>query len=135
MAPTAYDLVVDASAIVSLVLVEPSAAQVAEKLSKFDRPCLPGPGYLEACMVMAGRTFEDPRVGVGDLLRAYGIAKPQFGPDEVDLAVDAFMTYGKGRHPAKLNFGDCMVYATAKLHGVPVLCVRNDLGQTDIEIA
>jgi ribonuclease VapC len=48
------------------------------------------------------------------------------------LALDAFRRYGKGRHPAALNFGDCFAYACAKHHKVPLLHKGNDFSQTDI---
>lgn len=48
------------------------------------------------------------------------------------IATDAFLRFGKGRHPAALNFGDCMTYATAKLAGEPLLFVGNDFAQTDL---
>ncbi len=51
------------------------------------------------------------------------------------LSLEAFERYGKGRHPARLNFGDCLSYATAKLAGQPLLCVGNDFAQTDVELA
>ncbi len=51
------------------------------------------------------------------------------------MAMDAFIRFGKGRHPAGLNFGDCMSYATAFLAGQPLLCVGDDFSKTDIEIA
>lgn len=56
-------------------------------------------------------------------------------PEMTWLALDAFRRYGKGRHPAALNFGDCFAYAGAKHHNVPLLCKGNDFSRTDIEIA
>jgi uncharacterized protein with PIN domain len=50
-------------------------------------------------------------------------------------AVDAWLRYGKGRHTASLNFGDCLSYATAALAGEPLLCVGNDFAQTDLALA
>lgn len=51
------------------------------------------------------------------------------------LALDAFERFGKGRHKAKLNFGDCLSYATAKRHGLRLLYVGRDFAATDIEAA
>jgi len=51
------------------------------------------------------------------------------------MAVDPFARYGKGGHPAGLNLGDCLTYATAKLSGGPLLFIGNDFTQTDLEIA
>jgi ribonuclease VapC len=51
------------------------------------------------------------------------------------VAADAFIHYGKGRHPAGLNFGGCMTYAVAKLAGEPLLCLGDDFPATDLELA
>lgn len=58
-----------------------------------------------------------------------------FGPEHVERAVDAFRRYGKGRHPAGLNFGDCFSYALAKATGEPLLFKGYDFSQTDIKRA
>ena len=58
-----------------------------------------------------------------------------FSATHAHLAIDAWLKYGKGRHPARLNFGDCMAYAVARERGMPLLCVGNDFPQTDILIA
>ena len=51
------------------------------------------------------------------------------------VAADAYLAYGKGRHPARLNFGDCMTYAVAKLAEEPLLCLGDDFSATDLELA
>ncbi len=51
------------------------------------------------------------------------------------LAVNAWIKYGKGRHPAALNFGDCLAYATARQSGLPLLCLGDDFPQTDLDLA
>ncbi len=53
-------------------------------------------------------------------------------PDHYDLAVDAFQRYGKGRHPASLNFGDCLTYAVARIAGLPLLFTGDDFARTDL---
>jgi ribonuclease VapC len=55
-----------------------------------------------------------------------------FGDGHWKAAVDAYRRYGKGRHPASLNFGDCLTYATAKLAGQPLLCTGADFARTDL---
>jgi ribonuclease VapC len=69
------------------------------------------------------------------LLDELAIEELPFGEIHWREAVDAFRQFGKGRHPAGLNFGDCLTYATAKLSGEPLLFVGEDLGQTDLEPA
>ena len=58
-----------------------------------------------------------------------------FGASHWSIAAEAFIRYGKGRHPAALNYGDCMTYATAKVAGAPLLFVGDDFAQTDIAAA
>jgi ribonuclease VapC len=57
-----------------------------------------------------------------------------FMADHWTIAADAFLAYGKGRHPAALNFGDCMTYAVAKLADEPLLCLGDDFSATDLEL-
>ena len=64
-----------------------------------------------------------------------GISEIPFGPAHWREAVDAYQRFGRGRHPARLNFGDCLSYATAKLAGQPLLFIGHDFSQTDIEQA
>lgn len=76
--------------------------------------------------------------GVRALLRFlddYRVTLLDFNERHVEAAVRAFVRYGKGRHPARLNYGDCMAYAIAKLAGAPLLFVGDDFVATDIEAA
>jgi len=58
-----------------------------------------------------------------------------FGEMHYGTAVEAWLRFGKGRHPASLNFGNCMTYATARLAGQPLLCTARDFSRTDLELA
>jgi ribonuclease VapC len=68
-------------------------------------------------------------------LSSFKIVVVAIDHDMTSLALDAFRRYGKGRHPAALNFGDCFAYACAKHHKVPLLYKGNDFSQTDIKSA
>ena len=57
-----------------------------------------------------------------------------FGPLHWPVAIEAFLKFGKGRHPAALNLADCMSYATAQVAGEPLLCIGNDFAQTDLPL-
>jgi ribonuclease VapC len=63
------------------------------------------------------------------------VAVVPFGDAHWKAAVDAYRRYGKGQHPAGLNFGDCLTYATAKLAGQPTLCLGSDFAKTDLPTA
>jgi len=69
------------------------------------------------------------------LLRSIGAEIVPFTEEHYDAAVSAFLRYGKGRHPAGLNFGDCMSYAFARVSGLPLLYVGTDFSKTDITAA
>jgi len=68
-------------------------------------------------------------------LRSIGAEIVPFGEEHYEAAVSAFLRYGKGRHPAGLNFGDCMSYALARVSGLPLLYIGDDFSKTDIQSA
>ena len=89
--------------------------------------------------VAIGRAKDRPlgqvRLAVKAFLARSEIEVIGIGPAEGNLALDAFERYGKGRHPARLNMGDCFAYACARTHGVPLLFKGDDFSHTDILIA
>jgi ribonuclease VapC len=93
------------------------------------------PTLLETTMVLSARTGRDARREIARSLRQLQIQVIPFTEEHFEVAVDAFHRYGKGRHPAGLNFGDCMSYAVAAVSGLPLLYVGNDFAQTDIQAA
>ena len=73
---------------------------------------------------------------VGDFLRAAGVAVQPIQPETAHVALEAFARYGKGRgHRARLNLGDCFIYAQAKLGGASLLYKGGDFSKTDVESA
>lgn len=84
-------------------------------------------------MVLVSRNGVVGTRALSDFLAVYRVALLDFDDRHVEVAVRAFLRYGKGRHPARLNFGDCMTYATAKLAGAPLLFVGVDFAKTDLE--
>lgn len=84
---------------------------------------------LERFAPFAGRTL------LGRLLDELGAETLPFRTDHWPVALDAFLRFGKGRHPAALNFGDCMTYAVAHLADELLLCVGDDFRQTDLALA
>jgi ribonuclease VapC len=74
----------------------------------------------------------DARGAIARSLRQFRAQVILFTEEHFDVAADAFLRYGKGRHPAALNFGDCMSYAVAALSGLPLLFTGNDFAKTDI---
>ena len=83
-------------------------------------------------MVFVSRTEGDSR-DIDTFCSGLGVRVVPFGPDEYRHAAAAFRRYGKGRHPARLNFGDCMAYAVSKATGEPLLFKGVDFANTDVE--
>src|SRR5438034_1295824 len=68
------------------------------------------------------------------LIDEAGLAVVPFAAEDWQVAVDAYLRYGKGRHPAALNFGDCLTYAICRQAGQPLLCVGDDFTRTDLDL-
>jgi ribonuclease VapC len=134
---TVPPLVIDSSALVALLMAEREAPAVFEALVAAPACSVGAPTLVETAMVLAGRRGVAPEAADADLARLlarFGIAVLPFGPDHWPAAWAAFLRYGKGRHPAGLNFGDCLTYAVARLAGSPLLCVGGDFELTDLEL-
>jgi ribonuclease VapC len=124
-------IVVDTSALFAVLQAEPEAETFFQVL-RDNEVFLPASVLVEANITAINRGLE------GDLADMVATMKPKvIALDEAmaRLAVDAFRRYGKGRHRASLNFGDCLVYATAKQLRLPLLFKGGDFGHTDLESA
>ncbi len=88
---------------------------------------------METSIVLSARTGNDSRGILSRFLAEAAITTIPFGDAHWSTAVEAWLRFGKGRHPAALNFGDCLAYATARVAGRPLLCVGNDFARTDLE--
>ncbi len=128
-------MVVDASALLALQFAEPGCAEIADKLLAAETILIGAPTLFEAAMVLEGRLSGQAALRLPALLNRYGVEIVPFTPEHWETAFDAFVRYGKGRHPAALNFGDCLSYAVAKLARQPLLYVGDDFARTDIERA
>jgi ribonuclease VapC len=128
-------LILDTSAIVAIALKEPGFEDLLEKLTEASQVGVGVPTVTEAAIVLSARLRQDARSLLSRLLLEGSIATIPFGDAHFGLAVEAWLRFGKGRHPAALNFGDCMSYATAKLAGEPLLCTGDDFPKTDLALA
>lgn len=99
-----------------------------------DRSCVIGSPTKFETLLVAARHPGGPQ-DVEQLLAAAGIETMDWTAGHADLAAEAFERFGKGRHPAALNFGDCMAYAVAKSLDAPLLFKGDDFAQTDIRTA
>lgn len=128
-------MILDTSAIVAIALKEPGYEALLEKLENAEQVGVGVPTLTETAIVLSARLKQDARGFLSRFLMEGSIATIPFVEAHFSAAVDAWLRYGKGRHVAALNFGDCLSYATARLAGEPLLCVGNDFGRTDLPLA
>jgi ribonuclease VapC len=128
-------MVVDSSALVAVLFDEPGCERILEVLSREPRSVVGAPTALETSMIVADRLGPNGVDGLRRTLRALRITVEPFGTRESRVAVRAFLKYGKGRHRARLNFGDCMSYAVAKTRRQRLLYKGDDFSHTDVEPA
>lgn len=127
-------MIVDSSAVVALLRREEPADAVHLALVAGPVVGIAAPTLVESVMVMTGRHGVVGASMVARFVSEYAIDVLPFDAEHAAAAQDAFLRYGKGRHPASLNFGDCITYATAVVHGRPLLCIGADFPQTDLPL-
>jgi ribonuclease VapC len=128
-------VILDTSAIVAIALREPGHEELVAKLRAASTLGIGTPTLTETGMVLSSRLGVEPQAVLDRFLRDFGVVPVAFGELHWREALEAFRRFGKGRHPAALNFGDCLSYATAKVANHPLLFVGNDFARTDIEAA
>ena len=127
-------MILDSSAIVAIALREPAAERLLAALAAEPRGVAIGaPTLVEATIVLSARFARDARGLVGRLLLEGDVAIVPFTDAHFGTAADAWLRYGRGRHPAGLNFGDCLAYATARLADEPLLFTGDDFARTDVQ--
>ena len=128
-------MIVDASAICAILLKEAEGAVMAKALAA-NPDSLIGPIQVwEANVALSRRLQGDQSSLVDDLIQRASLSVVTIGPDEAKLAFEAWLRFGKGRHPAGLNLGGCFAYALAKSRGLPLLYKGDDFSQTDVRSA
>lgn len=126
-------MVIDPAAILAIIFAEPEGKTLLDLINQSSNIFLSAPGYVEASIVLSVRYGESAIEDLALLLDELEIEIVPFSPEQAKLASEAFLKFGKGRHPAKLNMGDCFSYALSKAMGHPLLFKGNDFIQTDIE--
>jgi ribonuclease VapC len=126
-------MVVDSSAIVAIALLEESWESLSGTVLK-SPSIVATPTLLECHMVLRSRLGEDADRALDTVVSALSLSVIAFDAEHCREACLAFDTYGKGRHPAALNFGDCISYALSKVSGQPLLCVGDDFSRTDLKL-
>lgn len=125
-------IVVDTSAIIAIIRKEDEAPIWVELLDQTPKTYMSVVSYVEANMVMTGRRNDVELGAVDDMVAALGIELVPVTVEQGIAAVTSFVTYGKGRHPARLNIADCFTYALAKTKDLPLLFKGDDFLKTDV---
>ena len=125
-------MIVDSSALLSIVFREPGHEQVLARMESAVALAAGAPTLAETGIVLTARLGAAADGLLERLLDEFEIQEIPFGEIHWREAVDAFRRYGRGRHPAALNFGDCLTYAAAILSGEELLYVGEDFGRTDL---
>jgi ribonuclease VapC len=128
-------MVIDTSAVVAILRSEPEAPRLESALVADPIRLIAATCVLEARMVLVSRRGEQVLAEIDLWLSKIGAEIIPVSSDLADLATQAWLAFGKGRHPAALNFADCFSYALAKRADEPLLFIGKDFSQTDIEAA
>lgn len=129
-------MIIDTSAIVALIQDEqPHASQVAAALAGARGPVMSAPTVAECLIVLTARHGPVARTIFERLRGEIALDVADFTDEHAAAAQRAYLRFGKGRHPAALNFGDCMTYAAAQLSHEPLLAIGSDFPQTNLEFS
>jgi ribonuclease VapC len=128
-------IVIDSSALVAILRDEPERRVFIDAIVDHGEPRLSAATYVEASMVMELRLGDRGGREVDVLMEDVGLVVVPVDQAQATIAREAFRRFGKGRHRAALNFGDCFVYALARILDAPVLVKGDDFALTDLKRA
>ena len=126
---------VDASVLVAILLEADDAKELSARIERSERRLTSPLSIYEAALAVCrvhSKSVPEAESRVRALVRLAGIPIEPVVDETASLALEAHAKFGKGRHPARLNMGDCFAYAMAKHHGVPLLYKGDDFSQTDL---
>jgi ribonuclease VapC len=125
-------MTLDSSALIAVLFAEPGYLDLVDRILDAAHVRVGAPTLVETSLVFAGRRGTPAAGELEDLVKELAITVVPFGEAEWRVAVDAFARFGRGRHQAALNFGDCLAYASASAAGDTLLFVGDDFRRTDI---
>lgn len=128
-------MVIDSSALVAILFEEPERALFEGRMKMAATRLIGAATLVETSMVVLSRRGPESLPILRELLADMRVDTVPLMPSHVDLAVEAFRRFGKGRHEAGLNFGDCLSYALAQATGEPLLFKGEDFARTNVESA
>lgn len=127
-------VVVDTSAVMALALDETTAPALQRHLEAAPTRSMAAATIVELGMVLTGRLGDEGQRRLDRFLEAADVEVVPFDERMAALAIEGFRRFGKGRHPAGLNLGDCFTYALAAATGEAILCIGDDFGRTDLPV-
>ena len=125
-------MVLDSSAVIALLLEEPDADSLRLAIADADTRLISAATLVEASLVIESRFGETGGRELDLLINRLGVVIVPVDADQVDEARRAWRRFGRGRHPAGLNFGDLFSYALARTTGQPLLFKGDDFARTDV---
>jgi ribonuclease VapC len=125
-------MVIDTSALLAILQDEPERRAFNEAIEAAERRALSAATFVETSIVIESRYGADGLRDLDALISTAGIELVPVDAEQAEIARSAFSRFGKGRHAAGLNFGDCFAYALAKVSAEPLLCKGTDFAQTDV---
>jgi len=128
-------MVIDSSAVLAIANDEPERGDFLARIHADRRRLVSAPTLLELEIVLTVRRGPESSTVLNDFLKRLQFQVAPFDGIQAAIAREAFRRFGKGRHTAGLNFGDCFPYALAKQTGEPLLCKGNDFARTDLLLA
>lgn len=127
-------MVIDSSALLAIFLREPERQAFLDVISQAGKRLVSAATVLETGIVLESKRGETAGREFDLFVFRMKIEIVPVDADQIEIARSAWRSFGKGRHPAALNFGDCFVYALAKFSGEPLLAKGQDFSLTDIEL-
>ncbi|MES1260732.1 MAG: type II toxin-antitoxin system VapC family toxin [Acidobacteriota bacterium] len=128
-------MILDTSALLAVLLSEPEAERFALAIERAEVVRMSAAGYVEAAIYVDRNGDEIRRAMLDTFLALFGVQVEPVTAEQALFARQAFVLFGKGRHKAGLNFGDCFSYALARAFREPLLFKGDDFGWTDLEAA
>jgi ribonuclease VapC len=128
-------MTLDSSALIAILLSESGALDLVDRILEADVVRVGTPTLVETAIVLGNRRGRSSTGELAQLIEELGVTVVPFGAAEWQAAAQAFDRFGRGRHKAGLNFGDCLAYGTAAAAGDSLLFVGSDFARTDIKPA
>ena len=125
-------MILDSSAILAVIFREPGYEVLIRRITGAPLVAVGAPTLVETALVLTARLGRDVRLMLSEFVRQAEAEIVPFTEEHYQAAIDAFARFGKGRHPAALNLGDCLTYAVARVAAMPLLFTGDDFQKTDL---